>query len=128
MQDAFDQAFEFAREAMKRPELLDQLPDKSTLALRGIDVHGHPIQLTAAKAPGSDQWTALISRWSLTTTSPLFLRPILDARSVLHDQQAVMATFRESGNTSEAALDALERRVQAAITEAIHFDPEGDGG
>lgn len=130
MADAFDQAFDFARGVFDRPALLDELPDKATLVLRGLSFHdlnisGHPIQLVAVQDAGSSTWTARISRWTLTTESHIFRRPVLDARSILHDQQAIMETFRETRDTSDAALDALEHRVRTAISDAIRFDPDG---
>ncbi len=127
MEAAFDRAFEFARAAMERPAMLDALPEKATLALRQIDVHGHPIQLAAARAAGSDRWDALISRWALTTDSESFVRSILDDRSILHDQQAMMETFRGTGETREVALDELERRMRTAFAEAMRFDPDTYG-
>jgi hypothetical protein len=124
MAKAFDEAFDFVRAVVEKPDVLSRLPAKASLSLRSIDVQGHPIQLAAARSvePNDDAWTAHIARWSIEETSSSFLRPILDDRGFAHDQQAVMAQFRETRETAEAALDALERRLRLAFSEALRVD------
>ena len=126
MTDAFDEAFEFTRGVMEQPGLLDLLPDKATLNLRTVDIQGHPIQLTAALAPGSDTWVALISKWAVRTDTPIFLRPVIDEHGFVHDQAAIMQAFQEGGDSPDTALDLLERRLRAAIAEALRFDLDVD--
>ena len=113
-------AFDFLADVHEKPGVLDRLPDGATLAFRELDVYGHVYRLTAARAGGADaEWVATISGYSLTAGAQMFSRPVVDGRSTMHDLEAIVRTFRATGDTAEAALDALAAELKKAIGDAI---------
>lgn len=88
---------------------------------REIEIRGHAYALAAWPAADTG-WLARIVRYTLKSGTAALLRPILDGRSQLHDQAAIVSTMRATGPTAEAALDALVDRLRAAVTEATRAD------
>lgn len=116
-----DRAFDFLADVYDDPSVLARVPDGSTLAFREIDLRGHLYRLTAAQRKDTvEGWTAVISGYTLTQGARLFERPVIDGRSTMHDLAAIVRTFRATGETAAAALDALETKLRTAIEEAIH--------
>lgn len=101
--------------------------ERSTIATHPneheIKIRGHAYALSAHPADGDAGWTARVVRYTLTGGATALVRPILDGRSQVHDQAAVVSTMRATGSTAEAALAALADRLRAAITEATRTDP-----
>ncbi len=118
-------AFDFLADVHEEPGVLARLPDGATLAFREIDVLGHVYRLTAARAAGAE-WVAAISGYSLTAGAQLFSRPVVDGRSTIHDQATIVRTFRATGDTAEAALDALAAELKKAIGDAIAAGKQAD--
>ena len=90
---------------------------------REIDVGGHVYALAALPAGEGAGWLARIERYSLTANAAALQHPILDQRSQLHDQAAIITTVRATGPTAQAALDALAERLRAVVAEATQVDP-----
>jgi len=116
---AIDRAFSFLRAVHERPSLLDDLPEQATVVIRDVDIDGHRFGPTAAQAVDGGVWVARPFRYALTAGARLFNRPITGGEGMIQDQIAIVETFRATGDTRDAALDALESRLRTAVAEAI---------
>jgi hypothetical protein len=116
---AIDRAFSFLRAVHERPSLLDDMPERATVVLRDVAIEGHRFGLTAAQAADGGEWVARPFRYALTAGARLFNRPIAGGEGMVQDQIAIVETFRASGDTRDAALDALESKLRAAVAEAV---------
>lgn len=125
-EQTIDQAFDFLRTALKKPEILDHFPDKGTLRFRPVEIQGHAFQLTASRAEGETGWTARVSRYAATAGAASFQRPIpgvdADPSDFFGMTLALAGALQETGPTEEAALDALEARLRAAVGDAVRVD------
>jgi hypothetical protein len=91
---------------------------------RVIEISGHHYRLTARPLTGDEGsgWVARIAEYSLRAGAEVFRRPVIDSRSQLHDQAAIVVSLREVGPTADAALETLARRIMTAISEATRID------
>jgi hypothetical protein len=92
---------------------------------REIDVHGHAYSLMARRTEDGSAWIARILRYSMQSSSTLFRRPVLDDRSPIHDKAAIVREFSGTGRTEQEALNDLEGKLRAALTEAVRPDAVG---
>ena len=90
---------------------------------RTIDVRGHVYTLVAFRTGGDAGWTARVGRYAATGSAARFERPVLDARSHMHDVAAVAGTTAV-GPTAEAALDRLAADLRASVEGVTMNDPE----
>ena len=91
---------------------------------RAFEIFGHHYRLTARPLVGDEGtgWVARSAEYSLRAGAAVFQRPVIDSRSPLHDQAAIVASLRATGPSSDTALNTLAQRINAAISEAIRID------
>jgi hypothetical protein len=94
------QAFDFLRDVIDDPDILENLPDGSQLAFRDEEIDGYHLRLTAACRVNTDrEWTARVTG----------LAEIPEASPEPHLHLALDAVG--TGETAEAAFDALVARI-----------------
>ena len=128
--DVFDARLgERARPEFERRIAFDIGGDRDEPTERTIDLQGHVYTLTAMRRQDKDDWEARITRYSFTAGAPAFRQPILDRRSEIHDQAAMLNTMRATGPTAALALSDIEARLRIAVDQALRVeDPSGSNG
>ena len=117
--DVFDARLgERARPEFDRRIVFDLGDDQVEPAEQVVDLYGHVYTLEASRRQDRGDWAARITRYSLTTRASALDRPILDRRSDIHDQAAII-TMRATGPTARAALADLEARLRVAVEPAL---------
>ncbi len=125
--DVFDASLgERARPEFERRVVFDIGGDRVEAAERKVVLHGHIYELVASPRQDDDDWVARVNRYSLTSGASAFRRPILDNRSEIHDQAAILNTMRATGSTANTALADLEAQLHIAVERALR--DEGPGG
>jgi len=117
--NAINGAFDFLSDVEQEPTVLDRIPDGSTIAFREINIQDHAFRFAASRRPPLEEWRASISGYSYRVGAPAIRRQLLDQRSQLHAQVAMLRTFAASGATADGALDGLEQMVRDAIADGI---------
>lgn len=121
--DVFDARLgERARPEFERRIIFDLDDGDVAPAERIVDLQGHVYTLSASPRQDRGDWAARIVRYSLSTGAPAFQRPILDHRSEIHDQAAILTTMRGAGPTATAALGDLEARLRVEVGRALRGD------
>lgn len=90
-----------------------------------VEMFRHRYVLRAVPGETDTHWVAHIAEYSLLSGATVFRRPIIDARSTLHDQVSIVSTMRGTGPTAEAALSALAEQLSEAVAEAVRLDTDG---
>jgi hypothetical protein len=83
---------------------------------RVINAQGHVYRLQAGET-GAGSWRAYVSSGSTKGSAATLLRAVPGARASIGS-----AGWSAEGPTAEAALDALEERIRAAVEEATRAD------
>lgn len=89
---------------------------------REVEIRGHVYTLAATPAEDEVGWTARIVEYSLRAGAAAFQRPVIDARSMLHDQAAIVTTIRATGPSSDGALATLTEQLRSAVEEATRTE------
>ena len=93
---------------------------KETRIIQGhIDVKGHVYMLDADPDPTGTGWVARVAQYAAQRDAAPVLRQVRDEHSQFHDLAEVSEEMQAEGPTAEAAIDALEAKIRAAVLEAI---------
>lgn len=114
IEERIGQTFEFVKDVLETPEILEEIPDGAVLYTRTVDWRGECLHLVAHLAEGEPE------RWVARVTAPAHI-----ARTSQHwtspvDEQGKGGkwgsppTFPEQGRSAEAALDALQEKLHDA--------------
>lgn len=110
------QAFAFIRDMIGAPTVLEEIPDQATLFFRDITWRGQLLRLTVHPSnehPG--QWLARVSGPpEVAAASRRWIPPIHTRGKGMGGKWGSPPTYPESGQTPEAALDALEEKLHDA--------------
>lgn len=106
------QAFAFARDVIDAPDLLEEIPDGSTLLFRDVMFQGLSLRLTAH--PAQDRpgwWTARVTGpANLANESLRWLPPV--GTHGMGGKWGSPPTYPEDGPTPKDALDTLEEKLR----------------
>lgn len=113
-----DRAFAFASDVFGDPPLLRRIADGSTLAFREVDVAGQVWRLTAFRAPGATGWVALPTHHEAAAGASGAAEP-----------DEIMPTLRAAAPSADDALDSLEAKLRATVSDAPSgaHEPAGHG-
>jgi len=121
--DVFDgQLRERALPEYERRVVFDIEGNQGETEERTVPIQGHLYTLAAMPSQDNGDWMARVIRYSLTVDAQSFREPILDPRSELHDQAAILRTMRATGSTPEAALTSLEVKLRSSIEPTLASD------
>lgn len=121
--DVFDARLgEMAKPEFERQIVFDMAEDHGEPVQRTVDLQGHVYTLTASPRHGTGDWAARVTRYSLTAGASPFRQAVLDQRSEIHDQAAILNTMRATGETAGSALEELEARLKIAVERALQGD------
>jgi hypothetical protein len=106
--------FDFVRDVLETPEILDEIPDGAVLYTRAVDWRGECLHLVAHRVEGkAGDWVARVTAPAhIARTSQRWMAPI-ESRGTA-SRWGSPPTFPEQGPTAEAALDALEEKLHDA--------------
>ena len=117
------QTFAFLRDVLANPALVEKIPTGATLRHRDMALDGVSVvvRLTAYRTPAMATWSAIVS--GVDGTPPQWAQA---GRWHMHDPYAwhvhlpnkKRITFDATGETPDAALDALEAEVRRAAEVA----------
>ena len=108
--ERIDQGFDFIRDVIDNPEILETIPHESMLMFRNVSRRGRTIRLTAylPKQPDA-RWGARVT--GMTPIAVPVASPLSESHTPL---DALNRLPRVTGHdTAEAALDALETEIAA---------------
>lgn len=115
------QTFAFLRDVLAHPSLVEKIPSGANLRHRDValDREHVVVRLTAFQAPTMATWAAIVTGVdgaSQRATSNPNTWHMHDARGWhVHPGRGQRVVVDAEGETSEAALDALEARVRRAV-------------
>lgn len=110
------QGFDFVRDVIDFPKILEMIPDKSQLLFRDFDIEGIDVRLAAYASPDR------AGLWEARVTGPTWLAREMNRDQVTGstDEDAPVAALGgvgpAIGHTAEDALDDLETRVRSSVT------------
>ena len=87
-----------------------------------IDVLGHVYLLRAEPDPSGSGWIARVDRYSAEAGAAPVLRQVRGEESRLGTLAEISPTLTADGPTEDTAIEALEREIRAAVTEATRSD------
>lgn len=106
--ERIDQTFNFVRDAIANPRMLEEIPNGSTLGFRDALIEGQHVRLTAYRPKQSDaQWDARVSGPIVDTSSGHSVEAGRQLPWVATGRFPTVAGY----DTAEAALDALEAEI-----------------
>jgi hypothetical protein len=117
--------FDFVRDVLETPEILEEIPDGAVLYTRAVNWRGECLHLVAHRAEGeTSNWVARVTAPAhIARTSQRWMAPI-ESRGMA-GKWGSPPTFPEQGPTAEAALDALEEKLHDA--EVVETARRRDG-
>jgi len=104
------QTFDFVRDAIANPRMLEEIPNGSTLGFRDILIEDQHVRLTAYRPKQPDaQWDARVSGPVVDTSPGQSIETGRQLPWVATGRYPTVAGYE----TAEAALDALEAAISA---------------
>ena len=87
-----------------------------------IDVLGHVYLLRAEPDPSGGRWIARVDRYSAEAGAAPVLRHVRGEENQLGTLADISGSLTADGPTEDAAIEALEHEIRAAVTEATRSD------